>query len=310
MADNAASQEPAAAAGKGETAQAGPAEDKHEAARPGQDGVVTIRWDLANMGVKAFKAKFTSAISSPLAEVVKNFNANKRALSPLPDNDPSLLLPAPLQATIMGLMTCLGDACSDMLSTKEKQEELGLNAHLDSDYGTIKVMFMAVQSVKAFRECLLRIVNHKDIPMDKFQFKPYSEIAAIFKGPSFAPQLQICRLAQPGLSFPLLISWRIPELEPTACADTFLRPILIWHLSSTKQQTLLPEAFTQALLTEPSLKPYLKKCCQVCGESKVGKLQQCSRCKVAHYCGAAHQTEHWPKHKADCKRMRALKAPP
>ncbi|KAJ8131936.1 hypothetical protein O1611_g1685 [Lasiodiplodia mahajangana] len=30
------------------------------------------------------------------------------------------------------------------------------------------------------------------------------------------------------------------------------------------------------------------------------QLLRCSGCKVVHYCGAGHQKEHWPKHKAAC----------
>ena len=30
-------------------------------------------------------------------------------------------------------------------------------------------------------------------------------------------------------------------------------------------------------------------------------LMRCSTCRAAMYCGAAHQKEHWPRHKAECR---------
>jgi hypothetical protein len=49
--------------------------------------------------------------------------------------------------------------------------------------------------------------------------------------------------------------------------------------------------------------------CGQCGISakmlQGGKLKECSRCRSVRYCGKACQAEHWPAHKAMCKRVQA-----
>ena len=46
-------------------------------------------------------------------------------------------------------------------------------------------------------------------------------------------------------------------------------------------------------------------CCEVCGEMEGVKV--CSRCKNCWYCCPEHQREHWPEHKTDCKRDKAMR---
>lgn len=51
----------------------------------------------------------------------------------------------------------------------------------------------------------------------------------------------------------------------------------------------------QAILATPL------DCCTVC--AKVDRANQCcARCKIVYYCGKAHQTAHWPRHKLSCQR--------
>jgi MYND finger len=38
------------------------------------------------------------------------------------------------------------------------------------------------------------------------------------------------------------------------------------------------------------------------------KLLKCSRCKSAYYCSDAHIAQHWPQHKAECRRIAAAAA--
>ena len=53
------------------------------------------------------------------------------------------------------------------------------------------------------------------------------------------------------------------------------------------------------LATEQLIEPIA---CFVCGVAPGDgvALLRCSRCKVAWYCSAGHQREHWPEHKGEC----------
>ena len=56
-----------------------------------------------------------------------------------------------------------------------------------------------------------------------------------------------------------------------------------------------------ALLEELRAAAEERRRCAVC-EGREG-LRQCSRCLSVHYCGAEHQRQHWPEHKARCKHV-------
>lgn len=43
--------------------------------------------------------------------------------------------------------------------------------------------------------------------------------------------------------------------------------------------------------------------CALAGCDKAKKLKSCARCKVTFYCGASHQRQDWPRHKAECKAL-------
>ena len=55
-----------------------------------------------------------------------------------------------------------------------------------------------------------------------------------------------------------------------------------------------------ALLEELRAAAEERRRCAVCGGRE--GLRLCSRCMSAHYCGVQHQQQHWPEHKARCKR--------
>jgi len=38
--------------------------------------------------------------------------------------------------------------------------------------------------------------------------------------------------------------------------------------------------------------------------TKPKKFKHCSRCKITYYCDKKCQTEHWPKHKIECKKKK------
>jgi hypothetical protein len=53
----------------------------------------------------------------------------------------------------------------------------------------------------------------------------------------------------------------------------------------------------------------LPECCAcqraAATESGHKSLLRCGRCRLAAYCGAAHQRDDWARHKAECRRARA-----
>jgi hypothetical protein len=42
--------------------------------------------------------------------------------------------------------------------------------------------------------------------------------------------------------------------------------------------------------------------CEVREAWELATMKKCGRCKAVYYCGTAHQREHWPEHKRDCKK--------
>jgi hypothetical protein len=48
--------------------------------------------------------------------------------------------------------------------------------------------------------------------------------------------------------------------------------------------------------------------CAVCGKSKRGGNNSCSKCTAVYYCGRACQLVDWPKHKRVCKKAPAAAA--
>jgi hypothetical protein len=64
------------------------------------------------------------------------------------------------------------------------------------------------------------------------------------------------------------------------------------HLVSTEINTILEELCRSILVARATQ-------CLVCGSSQ--NVSKCSRCRLAFYCTAACQKEHWPFHRAVCK---------
>jgi hypothetical protein len=146
-----------------------------------------------------------------------------------------------------------------------------------------------------------------------------------FTGPAFVSQLSTLRRAQPGFTFPVLICWKIAELAPTNCPDTFLEPKIVKIISEASLSDIfISEAglsdisssisnedldsksmlYLNALMTEPDLSPYRYEKCAICDSSGVmEKLKKCGECGVARYCGSEHQVEHWSIHIKHCRRL-------
>lgn len=55
-----------------------------------------------------------------------------------------------------------------------------------------------------------------------------------------------------------------------------------------------------------SRRPPAAGCCAACGAppaAAAGVLKRCSGCRSVRYCSAACQAQHWPLHKAECRRL-------
>ncbi len=153
------------------------------------------------------------------------------------------------------------------------------------------------------------------MPFD-IMFRSVNEVTHTFsKDASFVTQMLRMRLgAVPG-KFPLLISWKINDLAQTSLPDTFMETTTISLCSEeelarapTETPDVSKESFLlNSLLADPSLHIYAHGTCALCKSSGVQRLDRCSRCKVARYCGTGHQREHWSMHKHHCKRLRELR---
>jgi hypothetical protein len=73
------------------------------------------------------------------------------------------------------------------------------------------------------------------------------------------------------------------------------------HLVSTEINTILEELCRPIIVARATQ-------CLVCGSSQ--NVSKCSRCRLAFYCSAACQKEHWPYHRVVCKpQPRDMKPP-
>lgn len=73
------------------------------------------------------------------------------------------------------------------------------------------------------------------------------------------------------------------------------------HLVSTEINTILEELCRPIIVARATQ-------CLVCGSSQ--NVSKCSRCRLAFYCSAACQKEHWPHHRVVCKpQPRDMKPP-
>ena len=285
----------------------------------------TIEWDLKTLDADSFKKKFEEEIMKPVEEVIKKSKTT-----------PGVQLPAELHASMLGLTSALAGRLSVAMESATSQMMLDVHNTYGSPDNS-SVMFVQYHSIKSIRELGLSIVD--------VQCKCMSPVLSIalplegadmyLQGSSFAPQRSTVRLAERGISFPLLFFWKISELVPTNCPDTFVsvKIIPLFSPSELRQypepvieegqleaefmkamhedESLHPYAadaqFKKAMYKDESLRPYIYKTCMVCSNSGVQKLFKCARCGVAYYCGKDHQFEHWSVHKYHCKKLRALK---
>lgn len=79
-----------------------------------------------------------------------------------------------------------------------------------------------------------------------------------------------------------------------------------WTMRRYLSQTLSCDCFHSAFAANCSL-PGCEKLHTPYGASPQ-KLLKCSRCKSAYYCSDAHIAQHWPQHKAECRRIAAAAA--
>jgi len=265
---------------------------------------VIEEWDFRSMNKCAFKTRFEASIQQPLRELLNEFNRN-----------PNVQLPFPLRASMLGLIRGLAVYYQFTLSQSRKQTEMNLRGIFGSNKPP-QVGFIYFESVRKVRKACLSITDtERELP---FVLSPRSleEMESTFAGPAFASQrITLGRGAILGVSFPLLLCWKLAELVPTNCPDTFLEPKIVSLRSEVEIGADPPPApnqtpsyqFLVALRADEALLPYAAETCALCRNSGVEGLSKCSKCRVAQYCGRQHQIEHWSEHKKHCKRLRDLK---
>ena len=173
--------------------------------------------------------------------------------------------------------------------------------------------FTSITKVRKF--CLSIIDPEKEEPF-VFKPRPLTMMEADFPGPAFAAQRRTVREgSRPGVSFPLLLCWKMEELVQTNCPDTFIEPKIVRLKSEAELAGISAPSeespkldFLQALQSDEELHRYMDGSCALCGASGAAvRLQRCARCHVAKYCGKEHQTEDWKEHKKHCKRLQVLR---
>jgi len=282
--------------------------------------VDTLEWDFLSMTAGIFKKRFKESIEKPLQLLLNDFNRNTR-----------VAMHSMLQASILGLISGLTNYYKFMF-TSAQQTKMNVRENYGS-FTSRQVCFIYFQSVSKIRKSCLAIIDEDRTAPFIISRRSMEEMEATFTGPAFAPQLSTLRRAQPGLTFPLLVCWKITELAPTCCPDTFLEPEIIDCISepglsdipssiSNEPKTDDVQSknkaysnaglddknllFVSSLMAKPDLHRYINETCATCESSGIEKLQKCSRCGVARYCGREHQVEHWSIHKKHCKRLKAF----
>lgn len=268
------------------------------------DAVHIVDWDFRNLSAETFRRSFDSSIQKPLKRLLNEFNKNS-----------NVEMPPSLRASMLGLLNGLADFYSFILSRPEQQQLVKAHEFYGS-HADRKAGWIHFQSVSKMRKTCLSIIDQENREAMPFILSPRSiqEVERTFFSPAFASQMMtVQRGARPGFSFPILVFWKITELVPTQCPDTFMEPKIIrlvpeaelgGSISAETSRTIL---FETALLNDESLHVYLAGTCAICQKTGVTELQRCSKCNVARYCGREHKVEHWKEHKKLCKRLRILK---
>jgi hypothetical protein len=265
-----------------------------------------MEWDFLSMTVGIFKKRFKESIVEPLRLLLNEFNRN-----------PRVAIQSLLQASILGLISGLAQYYKVILSNSAKQTRMNIRENYGSSTSR-QVCFIHFQSVTKIRKACLAIVEKDPSAPFIVSRRSLDEMESTFTGRAFAPQLTTLRRAQPGFSFPLLVCWKIAELAPTNCPDTFLEPKIVNHISEASMCAISSSISTEDLdgkkslylnalmMAKPDLSPYIDETCATCASSGIERLIKCPLCCVARYCGKEHQVEHWSIHKKHCKRLRFI----
>ena len=174
-----------------------------------------LEWDFLSMTVDIFKKRFKEYIEKPLRLLLDEFNRN-----------PRVVMQALLHASIRGLVSGLANYYKVMLSTSAQQRMLSVGAHFGPSTSR-PVCFICFQSVSKIRKTCLTIIDKDRTATFVLSRKGFDEIEELFADPAYEPLLSTLRRAQPGLTFPLLVIWRIAELMPSDCPDTIFQPRIV-----------------------------------------------------------------------------------
>ena len=266
-------------------------------------------WDFCKMSADEFKKNFKSQIANPLKKLLNEFN-----------QDPYVQMPEPLKESMLGIIRGLMNFFEHMASRPGMQKGWNLSAEVGHQATNPTVVLIHFQSVGYLKKICLSIISNiaADKPVKPFNimFRSVDEVKGIFsKEASFAHQMiRVSTGAVPGM-FPLLISLKIKELVSTPLPDTFMETKVMYLCTGeelARASTETPDVsrksiFRDSLLADESLHIYVDEVCALCGSSGVQRLGKCDLCKVARYCGRAHQKEHWSVHKHHCARILDLK---
>jgi hypothetical protein len=271
-------------------------------------------WDFKNMSRQTFKTRFKEDIQKPLQNVLREYRRN-----------PNVQMSHALILSIRGLIRYLTAFYSDALSDYDSQMALNIHEifgnHKNGGNKVAQVTFWGISKIRKF---CLPLCGKQDIqfPLSVVEVD-LQDLRNLFSTDAgFASSMFTVERGSrnPGVVFPLLVIFKITEMNETQCPDTFMdADIVKIHAKedlkrarvtcsvATGEQLSSAEKFNLALNEDPELRLYLENVCAVCWKSGVFKLQQCSGCKVARYCCKEHQTEHWKVHKKHCKNLCALR---
>ena len=187
-----------------------------------------MEWDFSSMTVDIFKERFKESIEKPLRLLLNELNRN-----------PRVVMQALLHASIRGLVSGLANYYKVMLSTSAQQRMMSVGDHYGPSTSR-PVCFICFQSISKIRRTCLTIIDKDRTATFVLSRKSFDEIEELFADPAYAPLLSTLRQAQPGLTFPLLVCWRITELMPTDCPDTIFQPRIVNYISEAGLSDIPP----------------------------------------------------------------------
>jgi len=266
----------------------------------GNGSEIILEWDCMSMTADMFRKRFKESIQTPLKHLLIEFEKN-----------PGVQMTQSLHYSIAGLVHGLGKYYQFVFSRADHQLTLGARKNLGSP--PQKAMVIYFQNIRDICEFVVDTIRSDKTAACNRRPMNLKEIDSFPPEEAFlSKRLTLCR-AEPNISFPMLLCWRISELCPINCPDTFVDPQIIELLSeeALSNGSRIPQDRKGKLLEAlqaDGLFEYTSKTCLIC--EKTGVVQRfhtCKRCDVAKYCGKEHQVEHWTVHKKHCKKIKALK---